>query len=184
MTRTNTEAESGIVWVRDNDWVRLPSPRRCRCRGKDYATCKNSAEFGLKRRNGLWAYCEEHMYGRRIRNGIVEVQVWADSPAVEKMEDNRLLTLVEMSKAITERRQVLELNGHTPTAQDERCTIAMAQAVKTRAEIIKEIKTWLDHHAAFWQDVLAKGKILPFLTAEDYQNLYGALGQGKMPEEE
>ena len=33
--------------------------------------------------NGLWAYCEEHMYGRRVRDGIVEVQVYADSP-IEK----------------------------------------------------------------------------------------------------
>jgi len=42
------------------------------------------ANYGLLRSNGIWAYCEEHMYGRRIRDGIVEIEVRDDSPAAKR----------------------------------------------------------------------------------------------------
>ncbi len=42
----------------------------------------------------------------------------------------RLLTMVERSTAITERRRILELNGHKPTTQDDRYAVALAQLAK------------------------------------------------------
>ncbi len=70
------------IWVRDTGWERLTVPRKCRAMaGRGRRVCSKDAYFALKRSNGPWAYCEEHMYGRRIHNGIVEVAVVADSPA-------------------------------------------------------------------------------------------------------
>jgi hypothetical protein len=31
-----------------------------------------------------WAYCSEHLFGGRIVNGIVEIEVRSDSPAAEQ----------------------------------------------------------------------------------------------------
>ena len=76
--------ELGQVWVKERSWVRLLTPKRCRSMGKGYIVCGKSANYAFMRSNGLWAYCEEHMYGRRIRDGIVEVSVSADSPAAKQ----------------------------------------------------------------------------------------------------
>lgn len=77
--------EKDWVWVRDTQWSKLGVPRRCRYIGGHPRTvCHNMASFALLRSNGYWAYCEEHMYGRRIRDGIVEVQVYPDSPAAKR----------------------------------------------------------------------------------------------------
>jgi len=56
---------------------------------------------------------------------------------------NRLLTMIEMSKAITERRRILELNGHKPTPQDARYAIAVAQRDLTRSETLRAVGEWL-----------------------------------------
>ncbi|KKM88902.1 hypothetical protein LCGC14_1254090 [marine sediment metagenome] len=70
------------IWVKDTRWRRLPEPKRCRFIGGTPKThCPNTAEFGIKRSNGIWAYCLDHMYGRRIRDGLVELDVLDDSPA-------------------------------------------------------------------------------------------------------
>lgn len=73
------------VWVTDIRWRKLETPKRCRSiGGHPRAHCPNIATFGLLRSNGVWAYCEGHMYGRRIRDGIVEVKVHPDSPAAKR----------------------------------------------------------------------------------------------------
>lgn len=46
------------------------------------------------------------------------------------------LTMVEMSRAITERRRILELNGHKPNTQDARYAVAQAA--------VDKIKKWLE----------------------------------------
>lgn len=79
------------VWVEDRDW-RVPSMYgRCRHTTKG-GGCPNipSADLARKayRRTGIairwYAYCGDHLYGRRIRNGRVEFAVAADSPAAER----------------------------------------------------------------------------------------------------
>ena len=73
-----------MVWVKDTSWRKLDEPKQCRSIGGHPKThCPNKANFGLLRSNGIWAYCEEHMYGRRIRDGIVEYEVRDDSPAAQ-----------------------------------------------------------------------------------------------------
>ncbi len=74
-----------MAWVKDTYWRKLDAPKRCRrIDGSPRTHCPNMADYGLVRSNGLWAYCEEHMYGRRIRDGIVELEVHDDSPAAKR----------------------------------------------------------------------------------------------------
>lgn len=74
-----------MAWVKDTYWRKLDAPKRCRrIDGFPRTHCLNMADYGLLRSNGIWAYCEEHMYGRRIRDGIVEVEVHDDSPAAKR----------------------------------------------------------------------------------------------------
>ena len=76
---------SQMVWVPDMRWLEFGSPKRCRHIGGFPKThCPFLARFGLRRSNGVWAYCEEHMYGRRIRHGRVEVSVHPESPAAKE----------------------------------------------------------------------------------------------------
>ena len=43
--------------------------------GPGHSVCGQPAVVALKRgRGGWWAYCGEHMYGRRIRGGVVETR--------------------------------------------------------------------------------------------------------------
>ena len=73
------------IWVKDTRWQKLDEPKRCRRIGGSPKThCPNMANYGLRRSNGVWAYCEEHMYGRRIRDGIVEIAVHPDSPVAKR----------------------------------------------------------------------------------------------------
>ena len=73
------------VWVEDRQWRKLDVPKQCRFLGGSPRTkCHNTAAFGLLRSNGVWAYCEEHMYGRRIQDGIVKLEVHSDSPAAKR----------------------------------------------------------------------------------------------------
>ena len=74
-----------MVWVPDRDWLMLGSPKRCRHIGGSPKThCPNLSSWGFPRSNGVWAYCREHMYGRRIRNGIVEMAVHPESPSAQR----------------------------------------------------------------------------------------------------
>jgi hypothetical protein len=77
--------ESGRVyeWVADagcrQATVTEHAARRCRRPG-----CKGAPVMALKRSNGWWLYCADHLYGRRIRAGVVQrrrlVAVVGDSP--------------------------------------------------------------------------------------------------------
>jgi len=51
-----------------------------------------------------------------------------------------LLTMTEMSKAITEHRIILELNGYKPNTQDARFAVAQAQHEKSFKAGIKQGK--------------------------------------------
>lgn len=74
-----------MVWIQDKEWKKLTEPKSCRHIGGSPRThCPNMADFGVPRSNVVWAYCEEHMYGRRIRDGIVETEVHPDSPAAKR----------------------------------------------------------------------------------------------------
>jgi hypothetical protein len=75
-------SERPMVWVPDPEW-RTPSEyERCR-----QPVCPNPPVADLKRRRyyrgGMrpvwWAYCAEHLYGRRIVDGVVEQQVVENS---------------------------------------------------------------------------------------------------------
>ena len=70
--------QNGRQTISHDGWVVLGARdgRKCRRLG-----CPNPAVAALQRRHKLarsgfawWAYCGEHLYGRRIRNGIVEYQ--------------------------------------------------------------------------------------------------------------
>lgn len=42
--------------------------------------CGGAPVMALERSNGWWLYCAAHMYGRRIRDGIVEHRRWDREP--------------------------------------------------------------------------------------------------------
>ena len=73
-----------IVWVQDKRWQKFNKPMRCRHMGEKYIVCLNMTNWALKRSNGYWAYCEEHMYVQRIRDNVVEFPVHSDSPAAKR----------------------------------------------------------------------------------------------------
>jgi len=70
------------VWVRDAAWRVIPEGVSKRCRRK---WCPNPAVAELLRGNGWWAYCCEHLYGRRVESGVVMVSVHPDSPAARAL---------------------------------------------------------------------------------------------------
>ncbi|KKL41712.1 hypothetical protein LCGC14_2367560 [marine sediment metagenome] len=76
------------VWIADPDWVLLQegSTAKCRYTISFRRICKVSGVAQLKRGNQWWAYCGEHLYGRRIRDGRVEVSVAKGSPMAIKAE--------------------------------------------------------------------------------------------------
>ena len=61
------------LWEPDPAWTIGGNGKKCRqprC-GKDaVATLMRAHGFGSEGRP--WAYCGDHLYGRRIRNGVVE----------------------------------------------------------------------------------------------------------------
>ncbi len=38
--------------------------------------CYRHPVMALERSNGWWLYCADHLYGRRIRDGVVEARKW------------------------------------------------------------------------------------------------------------
>lgn len=74
-----------FVWVEDGDWRLLPVASTKKCR---MVRCPNRGVAELLRSWGRtpgrwWAYCPDHMYGRRIHCGRVEIQVHPDSDAAK-----------------------------------------------------------------------------------------------------
>ena len=68
------------VWVKDLRWRLLPATSILRCRfmgDTPRKHCRNLAVAELLRSNGWWAYCPEHLYGRRITDKGVEIEVSA-----------------------------------------------------------------------------------------------------------
>lgn len=64
-------------WVPDPDW-RLQEGRECRRMGKGHELCRRPSVAALNRsalrrdgRQSWWAYCELHLYGCRIVDGVV-----------------------------------------------------------------------------------------------------------------
>lgn len=57
-------------WVPDEGWQIGGDDRKCRM-----LRCMNAAAAGFWRRSvkgpQLWRYCADHMYGRKIENGVV-----------------------------------------------------------------------------------------------------------------
>jgi hypothetical protein len=63
-------------WIADNDWELLPEHdnRKCAMRG-----CMAMAVALLRRKHkrfasgyAWWAYCGEHLYGRKVEDGVVK----------------------------------------------------------------------------------------------------------------
>ncbi len=75
--------ERARVWVEDRAW-RVPSwYSKCRqrsCPNPPMADLVRAQRFSFRR----WAYCTDHLYGRRLENGRVLVEVHADSPAAQR----------------------------------------------------------------------------------------------------
>ena len=79
--------EEERVWVEDRNWKRFQTPSPCRrLLARPRRACGKEAHYSFLRSNGWWAYCEEHIteYGRRIRDGRVEISVHPDSPAAQR----------------------------------------------------------------------------------------------------
>ena len=70
------------IWVPDEEWMALSSETTVRCRmteGKTHIRCPNTAVAQFRRGYRLiswWAYCADHLYGRRFNNGVVESLRW------------------------------------------------------------------------------------------------------------
>lgn len=64
-----------MVWVEDRRWDTPSLYQKCR-RG---SWCHNPPVADLKRRRShgwaWWAYCADHLYGRKLINGKVMIQV-------------------------------------------------------------------------------------------------------------
>jgi hypothetical protein len=59
-----------LEWIPDDAWKLIDDGRYCRRPG-----CGNVAVAALDRkhkRNRWWAYCADHLYGRKIEGGVVK----------------------------------------------------------------------------------------------------------------
>lgn len=82
------DVESWAVWIPEGeDWRLIPSERVRRCARPWCPTTAivelNRGPFRRDRRDAWWAYCAEHMYGRRIIADRIYVKVRRGSPAHE-----------------------------------------------------------------------------------------------------
>ena len=78
------------VWVRSLSWRPVPADdkRGCRMKSGKYENCGLPVAYELNRsraggKERWWAYCPHHVqsYGHRIKDGEVQMEVAADSPA-------------------------------------------------------------------------------------------------------
>lgn len=88
----NTD-ELEYIWVPDRDWILLGDFTHAQCRSGARKRCPNRAVAALKRASSRaycgyiwWNYCGDHLYGRRIENGRVEVHAWKGSPYAKQQE--------------------------------------------------------------------------------------------------
>lgn len=86
---------SDLVWIPDRSWRLVLGPQQCRQRlGQPPRRCPRAAVAELNRGRywrkkgrtvaSWWAYCESHLYGRRIVDDTVMVEVPKTSPAAER----------------------------------------------------------------------------------------------------
>lgn len=61
-------------WIADNDWQLVSEQRKCSMR-----RCTATADALLRRQHkrfpsgfAWWAYCREHLYGRKVEDGVVK----------------------------------------------------------------------------------------------------------------
>ena len=86
MTSVIVPPEPGLILVPESGWRLVAGWKRCRRRlsGMPVTGCANDAVAELNRAYGnrprWWAYCEEHMYGRVVREGVVWAWANPDSP--------------------------------------------------------------------------------------------------------
>lgn len=77
------EAEAeGWVWVRDDGWEYPSDGRTCsmiRCQNTSVATMLRRAYYRDHSQTRRYHYCADHLYGRRIHDGQVEILVHPDS---------------------------------------------------------------------------------------------------------
>jgi hypothetical protein len=82
MTAEPPEPPAGYHWepFQEGRRWRLVTGKQCRMRLNRHITCARPAvaEFARQRRlssgkaiDAWWAYCEEHLYGRWIENGVI-----------------------------------------------------------------------------------------------------------------
>ena len=60
-------------WEKDPQWRRFEIERPCRRMTGHYQFCRKNSHFAFRRSNGYWFYCEDHMYGRKVVDGVVMV---------------------------------------------------------------------------------------------------------------
>ena len=72
------------IWIEDRNWRLLgkDSVSHCRMKGCHELAVAEVARHHSRAIAGFtwWAYCSEHLYGRHIVDGKVEVAVVPDSP--------------------------------------------------------------------------------------------------------
>jgi hypothetical protein len=75
------------VWVPDLGWRVLGAgeTKRCRQPSCSLPACAEMMRRSYARKKAyLYAYCEDHLYGRRLENNTILTQVASDSPAAER----------------------------------------------------------------------------------------------------
>lgn len=78
-------------WVPDSDWSLGGNGMKCRmlgCRKAAVATLMRSHQLSSGVRKVPYRYCADHLYGRRINNGIVEIRVLARD--TDRVSDEQL----------------------------------------------------------------------------------------------
>jgi len=77
-------------WVPDRDWRVLARDdyKTCRMRGCDrsgVAELNRGIRTSRGKVDSWWAYCSEHLYGRRVEGDRVLVRVHPDSPLAKEV---------------------------------------------------------------------------------------------------
>jgi hypothetical protein len=89
---TLTADPDGFVWIPDESWRLVTTSKNCRQK-RCYRDAVAELDRGIHTSRGVrpswWAYCEDHMYGRRIHDGRVWIRLRADSPAAKRATGER-----------------------------------------------------------------------------------------------
>jgi hypothetical protein len=77
----DVEISSASPW----ELVTHEDAKPCRYTVANHETCKRPSVARLRRKTQWWHYCEQHLYGRRIRAGVVESRVLLPDGPEEEM---------------------------------------------------------------------------------------------------